>query len=704
MLNRKRLFNIALIQGFLFAFACGPNLSAAPQGWKDFFRELGNTAREISESQNESGDIHARSGSAQFNQQQQATFTTKEIYNELLASTVWIRTPKGAGTGLVYDKNKGLILTNHHVVEGFEYVQVLPPKFQSGQLITDETEYTQYTRPLTGFVLDSETSKDLALLQVQTPLPDFMKPIRMARHSASPAERVHIVGGRTAENQGMFVYANGHVRQVSKGLSPMASSVWLIQMTVPANPGNSGGAIVNDAAELVGVVTGSYQKYEDVSVGTDIREVNAYVQAVQRLYPQDSAEESYAVGMRHYMANRLESATRHFTNALKRNPKMAAAFRMRGFSYRLKNDFELAMNDFDSAVDIDPADAVAFRGRGLVHKSAGRLDAAKNDMNKAIRLDPTMEYAHYDRGLINWSLKKYDEAVKDFGRTISINRFNPDAFISRGLVFLIQNKVEDALKDFEASATIRPSAVALNNIGVAHRRLKNSQVAMDYFLQATKMDPGYYLAWENLGEVYFFDKRYEDSISHAGYALHLNPNSSRAFYIRAQAELYGGNKHHALNDATKAIRLYPNFATYYALRSEINRALGNDKEANDDLQMVTKLDTRIASRQALAKPVLPDATNVSGRWTAKSKIRGVHFDSVIRFKDNQLSFVSNWLDVVGQKGQTSGQGTFTIKNGTLVFRDSSGQVSRHAVGFKDGKLSLEFPGMNVKQSVLLSKS
>ena len=681
-----------------------PTLQAAPQGWKSLLKEIFKPAERVESVAQNQGE-ETPSASTETTVDVASPLSGKQIYDELLKSTVWIKTPSGGhATGWIYDKENGLVVTNHHVVAGIEYVNVFPPKFEDGQLVTDKEEYERYTRPITGFVMDSEVRRDLAVIKINTELPGFTQSLKLAEKSASPAEQVHVIGGLPEMSDGMFVYANGHVRQVAKGKGLTSSEYYMVQMTVPVNRGNSGGAIVNNRAELVGVTSAHYPGVENVSDGTDVREVKSYLETIESIYPPKSPKEIYEVGLRHYWANRMDTAARHFTKALKDDAKLSDAYRMRGYTYRVKKDPELAMADFESAIKINPSDADAHHGRGLVHMDARRYESAQKDLTEAIRLDPTVETAHYNRGLVHYSMRKYEAALKDYSRTIEINRYNAGAFIQRGLVYSDMKRVDAALKDFETSATIRPSAVAYNNIGVVHRNKKNFRLAVDNFIKATRLDPKYFLAWENLGELYLTSKQYEDSISHLAYALELNPNSARALYLRAQSELAGGNKQHALSDVNKAIKMYPKFADYYVLRSLINHELGNEQAANDDYQVAAKLDPKSYAKHNVAKPSVPNQNNIQGSWRVQTTVRGVKFNSIIRFTGNGYAFTSNWVDVNGQHGQTKGRGTFVTNNGTLTLRDNYGQVSNHAIGFNNGQLALQFPGMNSNQSVLLWKS
>ena len=144
----------------------------------------------------------------------------------------------GIGTGVVIIDN-GTILTNYHVVDGADRIDVT---------FWDGTESQ-------AFVINAEPDKDLAVLRART-VPDDLQPATM-RSSASllPGEQVAAVG--FPYGIGPSVSA-GVVSGLKRGFrSPKGGQMLkdLIQFDAAANPGNSGGPLVTMDGHVVGVVT-----------------------------------------------------------------------------------------------------------------------------------------------------------------------------------------------------------------------------------------------------------------------------------------------------------------------------------------------------------------------------------------------------------------------------------------------------------------
>ena len=145
---------------------------------------------------------------------------------------------RGIGTGVVI-VDKGLILTNLHVVAGAEKIKVT---FADG---------LESTATVTGVQPDN----DLAVLQAQT-LPDDLIPATM-RSTADlrPGDQVAAVGFPfgigPSVSAGVVSGLNRSFRS-PEGQQPLSN---LIQFDAAANPGNSGGPLINMDGEVLGIVT-----------------------------------------------------------------------------------------------------------------------------------------------------------------------------------------------------------------------------------------------------------------------------------------------------------------------------------------------------------------------------------------------------------------------------------------------------------------
>jgi S1-C subfamily serine protease len=204
-----------------------------------------------------------------------------DIYPRLMRSTVLIARENGGwGTGWIIDRKQKLVVTNHHVIAGANGVTVyFPAKGQDGKWISEQKYYVGNNIGVGARVLDSDPSRDLALLQIQA-VPDEISELTLASGSPQPGDRVHSVGNPGASDA-LWVYSSGTVRQVyQKDLQYPGGqkvSAKVVETSSPINPGDSGGPVVNDKGELVGVTSGLHRDARLISWCIDVGEVKAFM-------------------------------------------------------------------------------------------------------------------------------------------------------------------------------------------------------------------------------------------------------------------------------------------------------------------------------------------------------------------------------------------------------------------------------------------
>ena len=144
----------------------------------------------------------------------------------------------GVGTGVVII-DKGVILTNLHVVSGADRIKVI---FHDG---------LESNATITGV----QSENDLAVLQAAKIPDDMIAATMRSTADLAPGDKVVAVGfpfGIGPSASGGIVSGLGRVFRSPEGKQEMRN---LIQFDAAANPGNSGGPLVTMDGEVVGIVT-----------------------------------------------------------------------------------------------------------------------------------------------------------------------------------------------------------------------------------------------------------------------------------------------------------------------------------------------------------------------------------------------------------------------------------------------------------------
>lgn len=145
---------------------------------------------------------------------------------------------QGAGTGVVLDARTGTVITNAHVVEGATAVTV--------SLDADRA-------PRRATVVSTHPDADVAVLRVADTRGLVSAPL--AKQAATVGDEVVAIGNALALEGGLTV-TRGIVSALHRDLQTEAGSLEdLLQTDAAISSGNSGGALVNAAGEVIGINT-----------------------------------------------------------------------------------------------------------------------------------------------------------------------------------------------------------------------------------------------------------------------------------------------------------------------------------------------------------------------------------------------------------------------------------------------------------------
>lgn len=163
-----------------------------------------------------------------------AVRTTSSVESDLFLQPV---PTQGAGTGMVLD-NLGHILTNAHVVEGAETIDVI---------VNDG-------RSLEARLIGRDRLTDLAVLKVSD---GDLQPAVFGDSDAARVGDPVVAVGHALALQGGPTVTLGIISALDRTIQPTQNTTLehVIQTDAAINPGNSGGALLNSKGEVIGINT-----------------------------------------------------------------------------------------------------------------------------------------------------------------------------------------------------------------------------------------------------------------------------------------------------------------------------------------------------------------------------------------------------------------------------------------------------------------
>jgi tetratricopeptide (TPR) repeat protein len=606
------------------------------------------------------------------------------IAERLKHSTCFIVFIKGGkyrhhGTGWVLDIAERLIVTNHHVVDGDgppDSLLCFFPVSRNGEWVTDPVHYLQNGNlACRGTVIASTAQHDLALLQLDR-IPAGIKPLPIAARSAAPGSQLHSVASLQSGTQTMWTYTFGRVRGVGLRDNAFGHRTRMIECQMAINQGNSGGAIVNDYGDVVGVVEGGAvsrpnSPVNDVTFHVDVLQLTGYLKSVRNLVDANSAERLFLRGKGHFLNRRYDQATADLSAAIRLDSRYSAAYTQRGLTFLQQKNLDSALGDFNDALRLDSADSAAYSGRGQVYARKGKhLDAVK-EFSNAIRFNANRDADYHRRGKSYQRLKQISSAYTDFVKAAELDPGYAPYHCDSGIAARLLGKYDDSLKHLETALSKRKYHRYVNQSGLTLLKMNRHQDALKAFLAANSLRIE---QTRTASPVYLYN---------AGFAA----EKLQAWKLAIAAYTEGIS----LNSPDRGIN-----ADLYHRRGLLRKRLGENEKAAADLAMAAKLDPKsYGNRSTKATRVKGGLyQSLAGMWKfdGTKLAKQVPVVAVASFTA-QGSFHSAFAvrDQSGQVKKTQETGTYEINGDSITFTAKNTSRSRKFT-FEKGVLWVQFEG------------
>ena len=171
--------------------------------------------------------------------------TYQEIYDRNIAAIVSIRAYQNGGgatgTGVIMTAD-GYIITNYHVIQGSYEVEVL---------LSDDSVHK-------ALLVGGDQTNDLAVLKIDAA---DLTPAEFGDSDLLKVGDLALAIGNPLGEELRGTMTDGIISAISRDVNVDGNTMTLIQTTAALNSGNSGGALLNDRGQVVGITNMKMTSY-----------------------------------------------------------------------------------------------------------------------------------------------------------------------------------------------------------------------------------------------------------------------------------------------------------------------------------------------------------------------------------------------------------------------------------------------------------
>lgn len=318
--------------------------------------------------------------------------TSEDIATRTLKATVYLKMQnnKGNSIGSGFFVTRNVVATNYHVIKNATQ--------GTARLVGKSKEYA-----ISG-VIGYDTVNDLALLKIgsnrvkRPSLRDFAYYTEGNLPSNVSVDPL-VIGDSDSIKVGQAVYVAGNPRgwegTFSSGIISSIRGNKDIQITAPISPGSSGGPVLNDKGEVIGISRATFTKAQNLNFAVPSNKLRDLLSKFQKSKPKPLP------------IHESESVTKQ------KQVNLVTYYNKKGNTEYRNRRYTNAIAYYDAAIRIDPKNAELYFNRAMAKRHQSNPFAALVDLNSAILYRKDYGKAYYYRGIIKYHQKRRNEAKRD---------------------------------------------------------------------------------------------------------------------------------------------------------------------------------------------------------------------------------------------------------------------------------------------------
>jgi cytochrome c-type biogenesis protein CcmH/NrfG len=373
------------------------------------------------------------------------TLTAREIAQRAFPSVVLLVTEdekgKAISLGSGFFVRNDVVATNYHVLKDASRILA--------RVVGSKTVYE------VGVILSTNEETDLALLRIKN-----------ARARTLP------LGNSNSVRVGDTIYVIGNPKGLEGTFSQgIVSGIRqlegqrIIQITAPISTGSSGGPVLDNRGEVIGIATAVLEEGQNLNFAVPVSSLTALL----KVY----AAPTVAKGGR--ISNR---STRRLQQRQPVNTDEWEEISPEEFF----NEQEIL--NWKKEVIAHPDSAEAHYKLGNAYSLQKQYTQAIQEYKQAIRLWPISVEAHLGLGWVYGSLDRYDEALDEF-KQVNANygeSGSADAYYAMGWIYNAKGNYGEAIQAYKKSLSLAPDFVEAHyNLGLIYLGFEDKGAALNEY-------------------------------------------------------------------------------------------------------------------------------------------------------------------------------------------------------------------------------
>jgi S1-C subfamily serine protease len=331
-----------------------------------------------------------------------------------------------SGSGIVLDRN-GLIVTNYHVIDDYPFLEII-----NDELIGDENIV------LIGF----DKVRDIAFLRANNPAFEMI-PIELGDSSkVKIGEEIYCIG---SSMEHINTFSKGIISSIRRGFERGSQYDFqrgefletdnknYIQFTASISPGNSGGALVNNKGELIGIPVHKFEG-DNLNYAIPVNDIKKLMNKVKNIR-NDNLDLFFKADLASIHSD-YQMALKYNNKLIRRKYRKLECYFQRGKIYYSLGKNILALRNFSKAIKSRKLKADVYLNKAILYTNTRNFSKALRNFNAAIKTNSKIPEYYLKRAYFYGINQEYRKAINDFKKTIKFDKNNFEALCGLGDIYL----------------------------------------------------------------------------------------------------------------------------------------------------------------------------------------------------------------------------------------------------------------------------